>query len=163
MSENSKSETLARLLEEQISSFDRRRKRDKDKALVARMVQALASASITVLLGLNISKLGGSELLQEWLKAVALVISATATLFAAWDAFFDHRELWIRYAAAASTLRGLRSELQYVTSSGSAPSEADLDRLFRQCQETLEKINTSWQQLRASPLKVQPQDSAVKS
>lgn len=155
-----KAKTLEHMLDEQISGFDKRRKRDKDKAFLFRMVQAFASASTTVLLGLNLSQLGWTDAAaQEWLKAAALIISAGATLFAAWDAFFDHRELWIRYATATSTLRGLRSELQYITSAGSA-SEAAIDRLFGQFQETLEKVNTSWQQLRASSSVARPQSTA---
>ena len=82
MSGDGKIEALSRMLDEQIAGFDQRRKRDKDKAYVARMAQAFASAAITVLLGLNIAKLGGTEAVQELLKAVALVVSAGATLFA---------------------------------------------------------------------------------
>jgi hypothetical protein len=155
MSGNAKVETLTKLIDEQIAGFDRRRKRDKDKAFRARLVQSIASASITVLLGLNVAKFGGSELIQEGFKAVALFISALATLFATWDTFFDHRELWIRYAAAASSLRGLRAELLYIKS-GSETSETDIDDLFRRFQELLEKTNASWQQLRASSTTLKP-------
>jgi DNA-binding PucR family transcriptional regulator len=144
-----KTEALRKMLDEQIESFERRRRRDKKKALGFRIAQAVASAVVTVLLGLNVSQLGFRDVAQEWLKSLALVISAAATVFAAWDAFFDHRELWVRYTSAAAALKTLRSELNYRAAGPDPMTEADADKLFQRFQEILDQANTSWQQLRA--------------
>jgi hypothetical protein len=43
---------------------------------------------------------------------LALVLSALVTLFGEWDAFFNHRALWIRYTKTRYQLIGIKSELE---------------------------------------------------
>jgi len=111
------------------------------------MLVTTFSGAITVLLGLQgLESIRAAPLLA---KNSALVLSALVTLLTAWDAFFNHRALWVRYTRTVTELRGIQSELEYVSSdSDQKPKEADIDRLFERYQSALKETNVSWQTLR---------------
>jgi hypothetical protein len=150
MSSKSKTDYLRNHLDTQIDEFNARRRRDKKKAVRAKVVQASAGAAVTVILGLDNTALGFSTTTDARLKTLALFLSAAVTIVAAWDAFFDHRSLWIRYAGVLAGLRAIRAELEYLTSDPDSINETELDGLFRRTQALLESANLSWQQLRAA-------------
>lgn len=150
MSSKAKIDYMRSHLDTQIGEFNARRRRDKKKAVRAKVAQASVGAAVTVILGLDNTALGFSTSTDARLKALALFLSAAVTIVAAWDAFFDHRSLWIRYAGVLAGLKAIRAELEYLTSDSDAVSEVELDALFRRSQALLESANLSWQQLRAS-------------
>jgi len=80
---------------------------------------------------------------DELLTAVALVLSAAIPIFAAWEAFFDHRWLWVRYTAMLSSLYAIQEELKYAHAAGEM-DEAKLDSLFERLQGVLEAENREW-------------------
>jgi len=149
MSADSKAKYLAETINEQIESFSQRRIKNKGKAFWFKMLITSSSAATTVLLGLQ-----GLEHFTMFnapimAKNLALLLSALVTLFSAWDAFFNHKALWVRYTKTVSQLKSIGSELAYLTSKGAqALKEEDADRLFQKYQSVVEETNTFWQSLR---------------
>src|SRR5689334_6541408 len=90
---------------------------------------------------------------------VALVLSAVVTMLSAWDAFFNHRALWVRYTTIAAELKAIRSHLNYATVGGTG-DDSILDQLFAQYQAVLKATNEWWLHQREAeePVKDNPQD-----
>jgi hypothetical protein len=141
-------EHLAEVVSTQIVSFAARRQTNKKKAFWFKMLITSFSAGTTILLGLQ-----GLETLfpsaPTVIKNMALVLSAFVTLFSAWDTFFNHKALWVRYTKTVTDLRSILSELEFLSSNTDSKVEGtDLDRLFRKYQSVLDETNSFWQNLR---------------
>lgn len=121
--------------------FERKRKLNKFLAFGLKLAMAILSAGITVLLGLNFP--GKNESLA---KNIALCISAFSTVIATWDAFFQHRTLWIRHTITANRLRCLLDEIRYRTAAngGTLPDQIS-DHLFDEFQEIAAETDKEWE------------------
>jgi ABC-type transport system involved in cytochrome bd biosynthesis fused ATPase/permease subunit len=109
--------------------FARRRRRDKRKALVLQMATVALSATITVLLGVQV---GGRT--QPVLANIALVLGALVTVLAAAEAFFNHKGLWVNRTVAVRRLEELRRHMNYQfagLADGEVPPEVVDDLLAR--------------------------------
>lgn len=137
----SKLEHLRQEISAQIASFDLRRKDNKKKAFAIRIGIIASGTATTVILGLSFP---GYE---QTAKNVALVLSAVATLLSAWENYFNHRQLWIRYTATSSNLKRLLSDLNYISLSESV-SEKGIDSVFKRFQSELIETNQEWQVMR---------------
>jgi ABC-type multidrug transport system fused ATPase/permease subunit len=141
---NTRQEYLLNLIERCLTLFERKRQRDKFLALGLKLVAALLSASVTVALGVTFS--GKSESL---FKNLALILSAIATVINTWDAFFNHRTLWVRHTVAANRLRSVKDELEYYIASGSgAITESQSDEIFKTYRQIMTETNQAWENLR---------------
>lgn len=148
MSADGKAKYLMDSLNQHLESFGKKRKENKDKAFWFKMFVTSFSAGTTILLGLQ-----GLESItffnaSIWVKNVALVFSAFVTLFSVWDTFFNHRALWVRYTKTITQLRGVKAELEYLSSNEGKVKEEDVDRLYQKFQTILEATNAFWQSLR---------------
>ena len=147
MSVDASVKKLRKDLDAQIKSFAEKRMTNKRRALSLKMLATTFSVLTTILLGLK-----GFEYLTESslpFKNLTLVLSALVTLVSAFDGFFNHRALWVRYTLTVSNLRAIQDELDYATADASAsPSQAKVDELFKKYQNVLSETNTSWQTLR---------------
>jgi hypothetical protein len=75
----------------------------------------------TLLLGLKTNPiLNGYD---NAISAAALFLSAAVPIFSAWDAFYDHRWLWIRYTTAQQGLYGILDDLEYAVAGNGAMRE----------------------------------------
>jgi len=141
----SKASYLLEQLEDRIKSFQKRRERNRLFAFRLVISGTILSASTTVLLGVT----GLSEGVALVLKNIALLTSATVTIISTWEAFFDHKGLWIRYTRTRAQLLAVKTRLQYkLSDTNGAIPDADLDKLFDQYQSILDETNDSWLQLR---------------
>jgi hypothetical protein len=138
---------LHRELDQQLSTYRRRRKRDKRKAFVLQMATVTLSATITVLLGLRTT---GAA--QQWLADIALALGAIITVLAAAEAFFTHRGLWILRTHTVRRLETLARHLDYQLSqlSGQPLEPTVVDRYATELDDILNEDYTRWQQLRAT-------------
>jgi hypothetical protein len=143
-------QTLAELekqVDKQAVAFDKRRKRDKRKSYFFRMAAVMLSATITVLLGLQVA--------TEWqdrLANLALVLSALVTVLTAADAFFQHRSLWIARARTTNRLARLEARIRYYKAGldGKAPDPAHVDGFFGDLERILLEDEQAWLNLRGS-------------
>ncbi len=79
-----------------------------------------------------------------------MLLSAFVTVFATWEAFFDHKGLWVKYTRARAQLQSVKAELEYMLAGGDLLLPDDkIDPLFRQYQQILEETNSSWLQMRS--------------
>jgi len=101
-------EHLTQTVETCLRVFDAKRQKNKFLAFGLKIAIALLSAGITVLLGLSFP---GKE--EGTFKNIALGLSALSAVMGTWDAFFNHRTLWIRYTIAANRMRALLEEIKY--------------------------------------------------
>src|ERR1700694_739198 len=116
MSVDGKVKYLTETINAQIESFGKLRIINKGKAFWFKMLITSSSAATTILLGL--------QGLDHWtlfhaptlVKNLALLLSALVTLFSTWDTFFNHKALWVRYTLTLSQLKGIRAELEYLSS-----------------------------------------------
>jgi uncharacterized protein DUF4231 len=135
--QETKAQLLHRELDRQIGSFEAARKLNKRRALAFKLSITGLGSLTTVVLGFQ------SAWERELLHNVALVLSAIVTLLSAWDSFFNHRALWVRYTTTASELKALRAQLAYITAAND-PDSAALDHLFTEFQTVLKTTNEWW-------------------
>jgi ABC-type multidrug transport system fused ATPase/permease subunit len=142
--QNPQQDYLLSLIQRRLAVFERKQQRDKFLALGLKLLTAMLSACVTVALGITFA--GKSESLY---KNIALVLSATAAVLNTWDAFFNHRTLWIRHTVAANRLRSLKDELDYLVASRSGVlSEDDAKQVFAMYQQIMSETNQAWEDLR---------------
>lgn len=135
---------LRRELAVQIAEYKRRRRRDKRKAFALQMSTVVLSASITVLLGLRVAGTVGQRL-----SDVALILGALATVLAAMEAFFHHRDLWVLRTATLRRLESLDRRVSYyeVGLGDDAASVADMEHYFAQLDGILAQDFSGWRDL----------------
>lgn len=135
---------LRKSLAEEISTFEEKRILHKKRAFVFKIAGTAFSTITTVLLGLQ-----GLESQALLVKNLALILSACVTIISAWDAFFNHRELWVRYTVTSRRLRDVMSDLDYLLAGENhAASDAKLDELYSRFRAILDDTNSSWLKLR---------------
>jgi hypothetical protein len=145
--QSSQTDFLRTALARDTASFRVRRTSNRRKAFGNQIVATLSGALTTVLLGLKANAIFASA--EPYMSALALVLSATATLFATWEAFFDHRWLWVRYTATLSELYSISDDLEYAAAGGHTIPQDKLDDLHRRRQQTLMETSNAWSDKRA--------------
>jgi hypothetical protein len=131
-----------------LNVFDRKRQINKFWAFGLKVSVAALGAATTVLLGVSYS---GKP--DNLFKNIALGLSALSAVIAAWDAFFNHRMLWLRYTVAANRLRSLKEEIKYQLMRDNELEREAADKLFAHYQEIIADVNNAWEDLRRSEVK----------
>jgi Protein of unknown function (DUF4231) len=142
-------------LDRQQQRFQSMRKRDKRRAFRLQMGTVAFSATITVLLGIRV----GARV-QPVLANVALALGALVTVLAAYEAFFNHRGLWLNRTVTVHRLFELRGQMSYRLA-GLEDSEVQpevVDELIAQLNQILEDDHHAWMRLRS--VDVQPANPA---
>jgi hypothetical protein len=150
MSKN-KLEYISSAIAKYISLYDKKRQRNKFLSLGIKLLGAGLAAAITILLGLNISPEK-----KALASNIALIFGATITVLNTWDAFFNHRGLWIRFTVATQSLYCIKEELNYLRSDGDELTDEQLDSVHKEFKEVLFTVNRDWENLRKEE---QPQTS----
>lgn len=132
-------------LESQLKRYQHRRRRDKRKAFALQIATVVLSATITVLLGLRVT---GHT--QQVLSDVALVLGAVITVFAAAEAFFGHRNLWLLRTSTVRKLEALVRRLDFYEAGlgGSSPQSSEVNDYQSELDAILEGDFNAWQRLR---------------
>lgn len=141
-------------LNAQIGAFEIRRRRNKRRAFWLKIATTGLSVGTTILLGITT----GSASLTETFKNAALMMAGFVSILSAWDAFFNHKELWIRYKATSNNLKGLRALVEYRARSSKGLDEEGIDALFVEFQRILRESNSAWQRMRDEPKEARPGD-----
>jgi dihydroxyacetone kinase DhaKLM complex PTS-EIIA-like component DhaM len=135
---------LAREIDAQLAEFTGKRRRDKRKAFALKLGAAALGAGVTILLGLKTE-----VAVEKTLKNIALVAGALVGLLNAWDAFFDHRALWVKRTQTVARLRCLKRsfELSVAKADGSLDAAA-VDAFKADLDQIVEDDLSSWVQMR---------------
>jgi len=134
------SETISKC----ILLYEKKRQKNKFLALGIKLTSTAFAAIITVLLGLSIDVERKADLIN-----VALILSAVITLLNTWDAFFNHKALWLRFTVATQSLRSVQADLDYLRSKTQGdPAAEQLETLHRKFKRVILTINRDWENLR---------------
>jgi hypothetical protein len=120
-------------LDERITDTAKKRKRDKAKATYLKMFSIMLAGIVTVLIGLQ-----GENFNQLVLRNIALTLGASITVVNAFDAFFDHKALWVRNTVTLVRLYALRRDLRFDVAQ-SKPNDLTIEALS-DFQQRLDKI-----------------------
>jgi Protein of unknown function (DUF4231) len=133
-------------LDRQERRFAHRRRRDKRKAFALQVSTVVFSATITVLLGLQV----GSRT-QSTFKNIALALGALVTVLAAMEAFFNHRGLWIGRTVTVRRLEDLRRHLEYRLAGldGTQLEPKLADSFLAELDEIIAEDQRTWMRLRS--------------
>src|SRR5215510_9632427 len=93
---------LGKDIEARLAEFSRKRLRDKRKAFSLKIGAAILGAAVTVLLGLKVSPDA-----EATLKNIALFSGAIVAVLNTWDAFYDHKALWVKRTTTVARLKRL--------------------------------------------------------
>jgi len=146
-----KTEETLKLIEKEIDDrvreFARKRKNDRLWAFGLKITAVLLAAVITVLLGLKVEA-GWSEIFRN----IALAFGALITFLNAYEAFFDHRSLWVRRTVTLIHLYKLQRDFRFYKS-GTEPGEvnsAALEKFKDRLDEIMENDLRNWLKLRGA-------------
>jgi hypothetical protein len=145
--DNKSAAFLKKQLEQNIAGFRARRVKNKRKAFFLRMTVVTLGAITTLLIALKTNLWVTQRIDSDFLAAAALASSAAVPIFSAWDAFFDHRWLWVRYAGAQQALYGVLDDLEF---GGDKLSDKELEELYLRFRQVLQQTNDSWYLKRSS-------------
>ena len=118
---------------------------NKRKGFSIYIAISVLSSLITILVAM------GNDINERYgvfIKSVILTFSGVATVLAAWDGFFNHKQLWVNYGETSALLRALQLKLRLLTDE--EKKDNDLFRsLYVEFQNVLNNNNQRWIQLRA--------------
>ena len=135
-----KAKFLSEALITDITDYDSRRLANKRKAFWSKILGISLSTLTTILLGWQ--GVEGKNLII--IKNVTLLLSACVTILAAWDAFFNHRELWVRYTSTTTRLKAIQSDLNYLLAGTPDPNQEKLDQLYDRYDTVLDEASALW-------------------
>lgn len=144
MAQASPTAVLGDDIEARLAEFSRKRVRDRRKAFGLKMGAALLGAAVTVLLGLKVS-----EDAEVTLKNIALVAGALVAILNAWDAFYDHKALWVKRSMTVARLKKLRRAFQLARAAKQELDPKDLEGFHATFDQILDDDLSSWVQMRS--------------
>lgn len=120
------------------------RYKNKKKAEYVVIWSAGISAVTTITIGL-------SSLVGDWSKlfqGIALTLSASLTVLAAWDGFYNHKRLWLLQADIVNRLSDIKSDIKHLESK-SEPGQESVNELYVRYKAAFREFNDQWKDLRA--------------
>jgi hypothetical protein len=133
-------------IEARLKEFTGKRLRDKRKAFALRIGAATLGALVTVLLGLKVG--AGTE---ASLKNVALVAAALVAILNAWDAFYDHRTLWVKRTLTVGRLNKLKRAYAQATAAQPQLPDQTHKELIATLEQIVDDDLNNWVQMRSEP------------
>lgn len=134
---------LKQSIDRQAGRTDRNRFRDKFRTTAVTVFTAFAGATTATLIGL--SKYVVS--LEDWLQAVALIISGILSVVVAWDHLFDHKRLWIISSKGNRQFLRLKEDISHTEATGTLTEELSQE-FYSRYNEILDSMNGEWDRLR---------------
>lgn len=121
-----------------------RSKENKLKSFGIYIAIAISSALITILVAIS----GDVAVEYQFLvKILTLFLSGLTTIMAAWDGFYNHKQLWVHYGETRNHLRSLELRMHMLDDKEKQDMEI-LDSIFQEFQEVLQHGNSNWKALR---------------
>ena len=151
MAQETPTAVLGQELEARLAEFSRKRLRDKRKAFGLKIGAALLGAAVTVLLGLRVS-----ADLEVTLTNIALVAGAVVAILHAWDAFYDHKALWVKRTTTVARLKKLRRAFLAARAASPELDPKDLEGFHMILDQILDDDLSSWVQMRSDASEKQP-------
>ena len=135
-------------LKEQIG--ERLKKTDSSRVYYRRqsfrfyMLTAILTGITTIILGLNLHDADYAEIV----RVTAIIITTFVTILNVYNAFFNHKELWVAYNNATNRFHQLKFEIEFAETGGTAIDEAGAEAFRKNYQDIIDELNATWQQNR---------------
>lgn len=136
--ESEKSKQLATVLETLMKGFKSDRDRHKFTGLWIKLSTAILAAVATVLLGWQ------DVSASKWPQNIALVLSASISVIAAYEVFFEPRKLWVRETFVLSTLKDIERDLEFEVAGPVEISDEKVDELKNRIDDVLKQSLDEW-------------------
>lgn len=104
----------------------------------------LCSSLTTILLGWQ----GISDIYTPHVKNTALVLSSIVTFLGAFNAFYNHRQLWLRYTVTWAQLRSVQKDLTFLLATNPNDKEQQIQGLHKRFKAIIDETDASWLELR---------------
>jgi len=104
----------------------------------------ICSAVTTILLGLQ----GVPDSSASLVKNAALIVSSSVTVLSAFNVFYNHRQLWVRYTTTWARLKIIQKDLTFLLASTPTDKDEQIDELYKRFKTALEETDASWVELR---------------
>ena len=124
-------------------------KGNKNKAFRIYISISILSALITLFVAIENDI---NEKFDLVIKSTILICSGLTTILAAWEGFFNHKQLWVNYGETSGMLRALQLRIKLLSDEEKKDQEL-FDRLYQDYQSTLNNNNDKWIQLRSDDSK----------
>lgn len=141
-------EILQQEIETMASKTSSWSRENKKKSFRIYLSIAILTASVTLLVavGDNIPvEQGNEDTLKFWVKLLVLILSGLSTVLAAWDGFFNHKQLWINYGETRNRLRALLLQMKLFTEEDKINK---VDYIFEEYQSIINASNEKWIKMR---------------
>lgn len=136
-------EILQEEIEKMIYLTSCRSKQNKRKSFRIYISIAISSALITFLVAV------GDDFpnYKTLIKILTLFFSAMSTIFAAWDGFYNHKDLWVIYGETRDRLKELHLKTKLASDKEKNDSEYII-HVHKEFQSIVNKGNFKWKELR---------------
>ena len=139
----SRFEILQVEIEKMIQFASCRAKQNKKKSFRIYISIAISSALITFLVAVG----DDFKEYRTIIKILTLFFSAASTIFAAWDGFYNHKELWVIYGETRGRLKELELKTKLATEEDK--NNADfIDQIHKEFQSVVNHGSFKWKELR---------------
>ncbi|TYP99222.1 uncharacterized protein DUF4231 [Tenacibaculum adriaticum] len=98
------------------------------------------------------------EHLRFIVKIITLFFSGLTTVLAAWDGFYNHKQLWINYGETRDHLKSIQLKLKLLNTSERNDDQI-LNRIYKEFQDLLHNSNSKWRELRVEETKATSKSS----
>lgn len=143
-------------IDERVISISKNRNYYRKIAFNSHMGTAVLSAIIGLALGLNICEKTGHEIT----RILSIILTSTIAILNAYQAFFNHKELWIENNQALNNFYHLKFDIEFAEKSEGDLSVQTIEEYKRRYQEILDELNKTWVKNRLDTHKY---DTAIKT
>lgn len=109
---------LEKKINADLAFYKQKEKRSGKGTLIFSVLSSLLAASVTVLLGLNVTDWMRSHNVDWYINTVALVISAFISVIGVVQNFTDSKPLWIKYTDAINQYQHLLDNIEFMRLAG---------------------------------------------
>jgi hypothetical protein len=143
---------LLEKINDSIKYYSKSRYVNRSYAFFIKIFVAVLSGTISILAGLNLSDL---EISENIINILVLSISALIAVFSTWEAFHQHKELWIKYTEIVLELNNLKNEIEFSIIDKNKLNEDTLQNYLKEYLLIKENASIQWSKLRERSLENQ--------
>ncbi|MDY0779384.1 SLATT domain-containing protein [Tenacibaculum sp. IB213877] len=143
-STTSKYEVLEQEISEMIKKTTRWSKENKRKSFYIYICISISSVLITFLVAIGNDI---PEHLRFGAKILTLFFSGLTTVLAAWDGFYNHKQLWVNYGETRDYLKSIQLKLKLLDTDKRTDDNV-LNDIYKEYQDLLHNSNSKWRELR---------------
>ncbi|WP_306396336.1 SLATT domain-containing protein [Telluria beijingensis] len=138
-------ELLKADVKKSIGNSQRHRNSDRQKFTLISVCAGIASAVATLSIGLVKYSPPAYE---NYMGAIALLTSASVSVFLAWDNVFNHKKLWINSATTLHELYELQNDIAHSEAEGKLVPQDMINHFYNRYQNVLRNTNSRWLKIR---------------